>query len=232
MFRIDFGWYMLENVKGLFLSVLLRAWAWACVCSLDLYIHSSILVYVGLFLRLCVCQFWLAYAGSCLRTWALTRVHKTPGRGLTLPIFTSFSTVSLLYAILTPFFVIFAPKHHYILLFLFFIYILVSKTSFFIIFAWIKNLMLFSSFAVLIPFCWKGKHWQGGGVVQPYCSRNQALHLGIGLRAYLWPFAKKVCKHYLGAMPHWEVVGYYSYLLYCRAGYDGDFLWLLPHNWP
>ena len=34
--------------------------------------------------------------------WALTRVRETLDRGLTLPIFTSFSTLSLLYAILTP----------------------------------------------------------------------------------------------------------------------------------
>ena len=34
--------------------------------------------------------------------WALTCVRETLGRGLTLPIFTSFSTLSLLYAILTP----------------------------------------------------------------------------------------------------------------------------------
>ena len=75
------------------------------------------------------------------------------GRGLTLLIFTSFSTVSLLYAILTPLVVIFALEHHCILLFIF---ILASKTSFLIIFTWIKNLMLSSSFAILSSYVSRG----------------------------------------------------------------------------
>ena len=45
---------MFENVEGHFLSVLLRAWARACVRNLDLCVHSSVLSYAGLFLRLCV----------------------------------------------------------------------------------------------------------------------------------------------------------------------------------
>ena len=52
----------------------------------------------------------------------------------------------------TPF-VIFALEHHCILLFIF---ILGSKTSFFIILTWIKNLMLSSSFAILIPYVGRG----------------------------------------------------------------------------
>ena len=91
---------MLENVEGHFLSVLLRAWAQACVCSLVLFVRNSILVYASLFLRLYRRGFWLAYMGSYLCTWALTHVRETLDKGLTLPIFTSFSTVLLLYVIL------------------------------------------------------------------------------------------------------------------------------------
>jgi len=123
---------MLENVKELLLSVLLHAWASACVHSLYSCIHNYVLGYVGLFLRSCVLGFWPAYTRSYLRTWALTRVREAPGKGPTLPIFTSFSTISLLYAILIPLFVIFVSKNHYILLYIF---ILASKTSFFINFA-------------------------------------------------------------------------------------------------
>jgi len=115
---------MLENVEGHLLSMLLHAWARA-------YVRSSVLVYVGLFLRLCVCGFWPTYVGSYLCMWALICIHETLGRGLTLPNFTSFFTISLLYAILIPLLVIFALEHHCILLFIF---ILTSKISFFIIF--------------------------------------------------------------------------------------------------
>ena len=116
------------------------------------WIHS----YAALFLRFCICGNRHAYARSCLRTWALTRVREAPGKGPTLPIFTYFSTISVLYAILIPLFVIFVSKHHYILLFIF---ILASKTSFFINFAWIKNLISpsffsFFFFTVSIPLCW------------------------------------------------------------------------------
>ena len=78
---------MLENFEGLFLSMLLHVWARAYVSSLDLFVHKFVLVYAGLFLRLCVRGFRLAYAGSCLRTWALTRIREMPRRSLTLPIF-------------------------------------------------------------------------------------------------------------------------------------------------
>ena len=111
---------MLGNVKGLFLFVLLHTWAQA-------YVRRSVLTYTGLFLRLYVCGDGSVYAGSCIRTWALTCVRETLGRGLTLPISTYFSTVSLLYATLTPLSIIFASNHHYILIFIF---ILTSKTSF------------------------------------------------------------------------------------------------------
>ena len=151
MFRIDFGLYMLENIEELLLSVLLRAWAWACVRSLYSCIHNSILVYISLFLRSCILGFWPVYARSYLRIWALTRIHEASSKGPTLPIFTYFSTISLLYAILIPLFVIFVSKHHYILLFIF---ILALKTPFFIIFAWIKNLMSYFSFVVLIHLYW------------------------------------------------------------------------------
>ena len=83
--------------------------------------------------------------------WALIGISETPNKGLTLPFFTSISIVSLLYAILTPLFVIFAYEPHCILLF---IIILVSKTSFFIIYVWIKNAISSSSFAILLPLCW------------------------------------------------------------------------------
>ena len=143
MFRNDFGWYMLENVEGLSLSVLLRAWAWACI-------RSSVLVYVGLFLRLCVCGdgpicgVLFTYVGFDLSTWhTWQRLYSAH--------FHFFSTISLLYAILKPLFVIFASEHHCILLFIIFLSL---KTSFLIIFAWIKNLMLSSSFVVFIPLCW------------------------------------------------------------------------------
>ena len=153
MFRIDFGWYMVENVEGHFLSMLLRAWARTCIRSLDLCIRSSILAYTALFLRLYICEFWPTYAGSRLRMLVLTCVCETLSKGLTLPIFTSFSIVSLLYAILTPFFAIFAPKHHYILLLVF---ILAPKTSFFIIFTWIKNLCYLLLLQSLSPYTSKG----------------------------------------------------------------------------
>ena len=149
-FRIDFGWYILGNVNELFLSVLLCAWACACVHSLYLCVCNSVLKYASLFLRLCVRGDGPAYAGPCQRTLALSRVCETLGRGFTLPIFPSLSAISLLYAILTPLFVIFAFDHHCILHVLF---ILALKTSFFIIFAWIKNLMSSSSFAILISLC-------------------------------------------------------------------------------
>ena len=124
---------MLENVEELLLFVLLCAWAGVYVRSLHSCIWRSILAYVGLFLRLCICGNRPAYAGSCLLMWdAWQRPYSA--------YFTSFSLVSLLYAILAHFFffVIFVFDHHHILLFIF---ILASKTSFFINSAWIKNLI-------------------------------------------------------------------------------------------
>ena len=86
------------------------------MCRLEPMYATWTHAYVGLFLRLCVRWDGPAYAGSCPHMWALTCVHEMLGRGLTLPIFTSFSTISLLYATLTPLFIIFSSEHHYILL--------------------------------------------------------------------------------------------------------------------
>ena len=140
MFKIDFGWCKLEKSKNCFCLCF-------CVRGLGPAYAACIHAYVALFLRLCVHGNRPVYAGSYLHTWALTRIHGTPSRDPTVPIFTSFSIVSLLYAILTPLFVIFASEHHHILLFIF---ILASKTPFFIIFTWIKNLM--SSFFLFLFF--------------------------------------------------------------------------------
>ena len=119
MFRIDFGSCMLENIEELLLFVFLRAWARAYVHNLDLCVCNSVLAYAALFLRFCICGNGPAYAGSYLHTRALTCIHETPSRSLTLPIFTYFSSIPLLYAILTHLLVIFAPEYHYILLFIF-----------------------------------------------------------------------------------------------------------------
>ena len=78
---------MLENFERLFLSMLLHVWAQACVSSLDLFVRKFVLVYAGLFLRICVCGFRPVYAGSCLRTLALTRIREMPRRSFTLLIF-------------------------------------------------------------------------------------------------------------------------------------------------
>ena len=53
-------------------------------------------VYAALFLRFYVHGDRLAYAGSYLRMWALTCVREMFGRGLTLPIFLSLSTLPFL----------------------------------------------------------------------------------------------------------------------------------------
>ena len=131
---------MLENVKELLMSVLLRVWDRTYVRNLDSCVRSFVLTYVGLFLRLCVCGNGPTYTG---RTWALTRICETLGKRPTLPIFTFFSPVSLLFAILTHLFFIFAPEYHYIHLLIF---ILASKTSFFINSSKIKNLISSSLF--------------------------------------------------------------------------------------
>ena len=103
-----------------------------CVCGLEPVYIAWTYAYTGLFLRLSIREDRFAYAGSCLRAWALTCIHETLSRGPTLLIFTSLSTFSLLYAILTSHFVIFAFEHHCILLFIF---TLTLTTSFFIVFA-------------------------------------------------------------------------------------------------
>ena len=115
--RIDFGWCFFKNVEELLLSMFLRVQVRACACS-------SVLSYAGMFLRLYICGNGSTYVGSCLCAWALTCVCETLGRSPTLLIFTHFSIVSPLCAILTPFFVILASEHHCIILFIF---ILASK---------------------------------------------------------------------------------------------------------
>ena len=120
MSRIDFRWCIFENVEELLLSVFLRAWAWACIRSLYLCIHGSILAYTNMFLRFCVSGNGPTYTGSCLYVWALTHVCEMLERSPTLPIFTHFSTVSPPYAILKPFFflIILVFKCHCIILFI------------------------------------------------------------------------------------------------------------------
>ena len=100
MFMIDFGSCKLENIKELLLSVFLYAWAQACI-RMNSCVHGSVLMYAGLFLRFCILRNRTANTRSCLRTRALTCAREMPGRSPTLPIFISFSSVSLLYAILT-----------------------------------------------------------------------------------------------------------------------------------
>ena len=117
MSRIDFGWCIFENVEELLLSVFLRAWARACIRILYSCVYSSVLACAGVFLRLCVCGNGPACTGSCLCMWVLTCVRETFGKSPTLPIFTFFSSVLLLYTILTHLFVIFAPEYHCILFF-------------------------------------------------------------------------------------------------------------------
>ena len=109
MFKIDFGWCIFDNVEELLLSVFLRAWAQACVCSLHSWVRNSILSYVN----------ELVYVGSCPLTWALTCVHEMPSKSIAIQNFTPFSPVSLLYEILTHIFVIFVSNYHCIILFTF-----------------------------------------------------------------------------------------------------------------
>ena len=101
MFRIDFGSCKLENIKELLLYVFLYAWAQAYIRILNSCVHGFVLMYAGLFLRFCILRNRTANTGSCLHTRALTCAREMPGRSPTLPIFISFSSVSLLYAILT-----------------------------------------------------------------------------------------------------------------------------------
>ena len=101
MFRIDFGSCKLENIKELLLSVFLYEWAQAYIRSMNSCVHGSILMHAGLLLRFCILRNRIANMGSCLCTRALTCACEMPGRSPTLPIFISFSSISLLYAILT-----------------------------------------------------------------------------------------------------------------------------------
>ena len=110
------------------------------------YIHA----YASLFLRLCVRGNGPVYAGSCLCSWALTRVHETSSRSSTLPIFTYFSSVSLPCAILTHLFVIFAFAYHYILFLSSFLLqnIIISK------FCLNQESNVIFFFVVIISLCW------------------------------------------------------------------------------
>ena len=134
MFRIDFGWCMIENVKEPLMSVLLRAWAQANVRSLNSCVCNPVFVYTGLFLRSCIRGFWPVYTRSYMHTWALTHIREMPSRGLTLPFFTSILTILLLYAILTPLFCHFC--------------IWTSLHPSFYLYSFIENLIFFSSFSI------------------------------------------------------------------------------------
>ena len=151
MSRIDFGWSLLENVKELLLYVFLRAWARAYVCSLNLCVRSSVLAYAGVFLSFCVCGNGPTYARSCLRAWALTRVHETPGRSPALPIPTSFfnrfTSTCNSNAYSWQFCTRLSLYHS------FHIYSCI-KTPYFLNLSWIMNLMTSFFFAVIIPLCW------------------------------------------------------------------------------
>ena len=68
MFRIDFGWCMLENVKELLMFVFLHLWAWACVLSLDSYVCSFVLEALHTWEWACVRKF-PAYIGFDPRMW-------------------------------------------------------------------------------------------------------------------------------------------------------------------
>ena len=101
----------------------------SCVHGLGPAYAAYILAYTGLFLRFYICGDGPAYAGSCLRKWALTRLCKTSSKSSTRPVFISFSLVSFLYAIVTHLFVIFAFEYY------------CNKTSYFPNSACIRNLM-------------------------------------------------------------------------------------------
>ena len=127
----------------------LRAWTRACIRILYSCIHSSILAYASMFLRLCVCGNGPAYTECYQRAWALTHVRETPGRSPTLSIFTPFSTVSPLYAILTPFFIILASENHYIILFIFILALKHHIPKFHLN----QESNVIFLFAVIIPLC-------------------------------------------------------------------------------
>ena len=134
----------------MFLHAWAWAWAWACVRSLYSCVHSSVLVYIVLFLRLYVRRNGFAYAGSCLHTWALTCVRETLGRSPFLPIFTYFSFVSLPCAILTHFFCHFCILHITISLFL---SSFLHQSIIFPKFCLDQESNVIFFFAVIIPLC-------------------------------------------------------------------------------
>ena len=158
-----------------------------------------------------------ACLGSSLRKWDPVCIrglwHAYIGR-MAEALFCSFSLqfwiFSLLYAILTHLFVIFASEHHCILLFIF---ILALKTLFFII-------LLVGEAPI-----W----WWSGTTFLPLKLRPIS---GRRVSSLSLAFSGEVRECYLGAVPHWEVVGYYPHLSYCWVGDDSDSLWLLPHDWP
>ena len=75
-----------------------KTFSYLCSCVHGLKpMHAACTdVYAALFLRFYVHGDRLAYAGSYLRMWALTCVRELFGRGLTLPIFLSLSTLPFL----------------------------------------------------------------------------------------------------------------------------------------
>ena len=121
MFKIDFGWCMLENVEKLLLFVLLHAWAQAYVCSLDSCLHNTVLAYVGLFLRLCIRGVLSMYVGFDPRTWDVWQKPCSAHFHFFFIYFTSICNFN------TPL-CHFSLEFHYILPFIF---ILASKTLFF-----------------------------------------------------------------------------------------------------
>ena len=167
-----------------------ECWRSASVCVLacvglglctQLYscVRSSVLVYIVLFLRLYVRRNGFAYAGSCLRTWALTCVRETLGRSPFLPIFTYFSFVSLPCAILTHFFVIFAfciSLYHS-----FYLHSCI-KASYFPNSAWIRNLMSSSFLQSSSPYAGRGST---NKVVEWYNL------LVPEIRVYIWEVGSK-----------------------------------------
>ena len=193
----------------------LHVWARVCIHILDSCIRSFILVYVGMFLRSCVHGDGLAYVGSCLRTWALTRVRETLGKSPTLPIFTPFCHFCT-WISLYPYFYLNSCIENII----------------FIIYAWIKNLMSSSSsfffFGSHHPLMLVGealiKWWNCTNFlplkVGP-TSERQALSPSLvffhrGLRALPW------CSASLkggGILPTPFILSS-----------ESDFLWFLPHD--
>ena len=119
------------------------------LCTQVIFMHSQLCScvrrYVLKALRtwewICVCGVLFAYMGFDLRTWdAWHKPHFVH--------FRLFSIVSLPHAILTHLFFIFASDYHYTLFYLHFC----IKISYFLNFAWIRDLMS-SSFFSFFFFC-------------------------------------------------------------------------------